>query len=648
MPGFLRFWPYLLLILAGLILYGNTINHGYNIDDEYVVEQNPVLEKGWRGIGEIFTSRYVRTSGNLGELNFDYRPMVKFSFALEFLLLGKDPKISHIINLLLYIITAFCLYNLLRLLLKDWHFSLPLLITILFMVHPTHTEVVSSLKNRDEILSFLGAVVAWIFLIRYARTQNTKLLIFALLAYLFAYLSKSSAVVFLAVYPLSLYFFTDLRSKNLIWISGVVILVAIIAQFGPRLYLPDPIREIDFIENPLFMESSFFKRIATVAVIMLFYLRMLFVPYPMLYYYGYDTIPVAGFDNPWVLLSLAIHTGLLIVAVKGLRSKSLWSFVILFYFITLAPYSNLFTTVPGIVAIRFMYAASLAYAIAVVYGLYRLFKVDFQSKQLPLARITGPLLVVLIMAIPYTVHTHYRNRAWKNLDSLYHTDVPRLSRSAKVNAQYAGFIMNRLYKTPNFTLDDPALNFRTNKMIGHFKKAIDIYPDYFIALNNLGTVYMRLKHNPDSAVFFLNRAAEVLPDNETAFINLGSLYRDQGDYHKAIKTFEKVLEINPSRLRAMAEIAFLNNLIGNHEKAQQVNDQLLGIDPGSELPFLYRGNYYMRQGNMELAVHFWQLAVERRIHVPTCIRLAEYFAGKRDFDRANYYYNLAQQGRVEQ
>lgn len=647
LPRIFRFWPYILFIIAGFVLYGPTINFDYNVDDEIVTDNNPVLESGWKGIGEIFTSRYVQTTGNIGELSFDYRPMVKLSFALEYLLLGKDPRISHFINVLLYIFTAFVVYKLLRRLLKDWHFSLPLLATLLFMVHPTHTEVVSSLKNRDEMLSFLGAIVAWYYLLRYADTYRLKYIVIALITYIFAYLSKSSAVVFMAVYPLSLYFFSNMRGRKLLWVSGIIVLVVAIAQFGPKLFLPDPIRDMSFVENPLLLESNIFRHLATAAIAMLFYLRMMFVPYPMLYYYGFDMIPITGFGNPWVWLSVILHAGLLIVAIRGLRNKSLWSFIILFYFIALAPYSNALTPAPGIVAIRFMYVASLAYSLAVVYGLYMLFKVDYTAVKLPFRRLAGPLIVLLIFFAVYTVHTNLRNRAWKNIDSLYTTDIPRLSRSAKANTQYADFIMNRLYTTPNFTLEDPVLNYRTNQMINHYKKAIDLYPDYFMALNNLGTVYMRFKQDYDSAAYFLNRATKVLPDNETAFINLGSMYRNQGKYDQALESFKKVLEINPSRLRAMGEIAFLHNMMGNHEEAQRVNDELLRIDPGSELPFLYRGNYYMHQGNIDLAVHFWQLAVEKRIHVPTCIRLAEYYAERRDFEKANYFYFLARQGRVE-
>jgi len=644
---YLKYWPFLLFIVAGLLLYGNIYNHDYNIDDEYVVIQNPVLEKGLKGIGEIFTSRYASASGNLGELYFDYRPVVKLSFALEFLLFGRNPQTSNVVNILLYIITAFCLYRLLRLMLPNLHYSFSVLATLLFMVHPTHTEVVASLKNRDEMLSFLFVIIAWFYVIKYGRGGKILHLVYAAAIYLLAYLSKSSALVFLAVFPLSLYFFTEMRGKKLLWVGALIAFIALAAQFGPRLFLPDPIRDFDFVENPLYGETGIFKRVATSATIMLFYLRMLFVPYPMLYYYGFDTIPVVGFANLWVWLSVLLHVAMLVVAVKGFMKRSIWSFIILFYFITLSIYSNLLNPVPGIVAVRFLYATSLAYAMAVVLLLYTLFRTDLKMANIPIRKLIGPAAIVVLLSIPYVIHTHLRNRAWKNIDSLYRTDVPRLPRSAKANAQYAGFIMNRLYTTPNFSLSDPALNFRTNQTIEHFKKAIDIYPDYFIAHNNLGTVYLRLKRDADSAAYHLKRAIQIAPHYTPPYISLGSLYRDQGNYELALQQFKKVIEIDPTRLRAMAEIAYIYNLMGEHDKAKQVNDELLEIDPNSELPFLYRGNYFNQQGNTELAVHFWQLAMEKRVHVATAIKLAEHYAGLRQFDRANHYYGLARQAQGE-
>ena len=50
--------------------------------------------------------------------------------------------------------------QLLRRLLKNYHIFFPFLTVMLFLAHPLHTEVVASLKNREEILSFLGVLLA--------------------------------------------------------------------------------------------------------------------------------------------------------------------------------------------------------------------------------------------------------------------------------------------------------------------------------------------------------------------------------------------------------------------------------------------------------------------------------------------------------
>jgi hypothetical protein len=74
-------------------------------------------------------------------------------------LFGQNPHISHFINILLYIITIWLIYRLFQILFGHLHPLFPLIACLLFLAHPTHTEVVTSLKNRDELLSFLLSLV---------------------------------------------------------------------------------------------------------------------------------------------------------------------------------------------------------------------------------------------------------------------------------------------------------------------------------------------------------------------------------------------------------------------------------------------------------------------------------------------------------
>ena len=53
-----HFKEYLILIALSFLLYGLSINNGFNIDDDYVYENHELVQKGIKGIPEIFSSRY--------------------------------------------------------------------------------------------------------------------------------------------------------------------------------------------------------------------------------------------------------------------------------------------------------------------------------------------------------------------------------------------------------------------------------------------------------------------------------------------------------------------------------------------------------------------------------------------------------------
>jgi tetratricopeptide (TPR) repeat protein len=203
-------WHYLLfIVILAFALYGNTIQNGYSIDDDFVTtEKNQLVKKGIRGIPEIFATRYSEGQGQ----TYGYRPVVKISFAIEYELFGLNPHISHLINILLYALTGIFLFLLLKKILKKYNPLLPFIITILFIAHPIHTEVVASLKNRDEILSFLGSIIALYLFIKYTETNKIINIFLGVFFYIIALLSKLSTITFLAVIPLTIYYFTNIPS----------------------------------------------------------------------------------------------------------------------------------------------------------------------------------------------------------------------------------------------------------------------------------------------------------------------------------------------------------------------------------------------------------------------------------------------------
>ena len=186
-------------------MYANTISNDYNLDDEFVTNKNPQIAKGITAIPEIITSFYQERQG----FTYGYRPLVKLSYAIEYSLFGWNPHASHAINALLYSLLIIIVFAVSKLLFKKQKVIFSALCTILFLVHPSHTEVVASLKNRDELLAALFGFAALYFFLRSATKHRKRNLILGASMLLLALLSKLSSLPFVALIPLSLFFVDD-------------------------------------------------------------------------------------------------------------------------------------------------------------------------------------------------------------------------------------------------------------------------------------------------------------------------------------------------------------------------------------------------------------------------------------------------------
>lgn len=148
----LKFLGWILAIVT-FILYTQTIGYGFVLDDAAVIEKNKFVQQGFGGIGDIFSTFYWQgyTTINDGI----YRPLSLFMFAVEWQILPNQPILHHTINVLLYSLSIALLFKLLKYYFSSYSIWVSFFITLLFAVHPIHTEVVTNIKSRDEILCFL-------------------------------------------------------------------------------------------------------------------------------------------------------------------------------------------------------------------------------------------------------------------------------------------------------------------------------------------------------------------------------------------------------------------------------------------------------------------------------------------------------------
>ena len=414
------------------------------------------------------------------------------------------------------------------------------------------------------------------------------------------------------------------------------------AYFIPRLFLPKAIYVSNFIENPLFENKSLWVRTGAAAMTLFFYLKILIFPHPLLYYYGFNMIPVDGWGHILALISFIVHFGIFIYALIKLREKHILSFAILYYFIAISMFTNIAAPVAGIVGERFAFNASLGFIIALVYFIFIAFSTEPRSLTIEFSERAKILVVIGLLLIPCTAMTIKRNRDWRNLYDLYSADTPYLANSFKANVEYAEFLTGIVYKYPNYQ-QNGVVNERLQQLIvSHFRDALKIYPDDYNTLNELSTVYINLTPKPDSAIVFLKRAIALKPELQPAWVNLAMAYHKVNKIDSALACYEKVLQINPKELIAVFKMVDLYFEKGEIAKAMKINDDLMKKYPNLDVPYFSDGYYFLTVGDTTTAIKYWEQAAQRNPGYEVCTNLGYLFKTKGDVEKSRYYYHLAE------
>lgn len=212
----------LVMGLFAFALYANTIGNDYAMDDELVTRNHPLTSKGVSAIPDIFTSYYF--DNNIGNY-YEYRPIVLTSFAIEHTIFGDNPHVSHSINTLLYGILCMVLFFAIRAFKPDVNYLFPALATMIFAAHPLHTEVVASIKNRDEMFSFLFGISSMLWALKYARQGKFKDYLLFLLFIVLSVMSKRSVLSYTVIIPLAACWFSQASVIRLITLSFPLMLL---------------------------------------------------------------------------------------------------------------------------------------------------------------------------------------------------------------------------------------------------------------------------------------------------------------------------------------------------------------------------------------------------------------------------------------
>ncbi|MBS1637135.1 MAG: hypothetical protein JST26_14550 [Bacteroidetes bacterium] len=591
----------LLILVLVFLIYGNTIRHEYALDDNYVTVTSPDairqsrVSKGIQGIPRILKTHYVE----MDQQRFDYRPLVLVSFALEYEFFGSNPHISHFINVLLYALTCMLLFRLLYRLFATYHILFPFLATLLFVVHPIHSEVVASIKNRDEILSFLFGVSSLGCVLRSLEKKTWLYMTLAALFLFLALLSKATGGLFLIVLPLILYFFTSLKWKRILFIflfMCMALLCQRLMKFG-LVNADSTMREFAFFENPLFYEKGVGIRLLFVLGTLTYYLRLMIFPYPLSCYYGYNTVPGTHEITPGVILAVIIFLLIVFYAFRQFLQKTPLSFGLILFLIGLAAFSNMVRLMPGIVADRFVYFASWGECIAGAFLILKLFKIDPKTQKPGFRNIsTSFWLGCISLILVFSGITMSRNSDWKDELTLFRNDIKHFD--ASCNLHY--ILANHLYNDITRTTDNAAKGRLLEEARGHYKKAAQLmaegvknYPADHTTLNNLGTIYVDVLNDPAAAAPFFKQALKTDADNKITQYNYAYCFERLNFPDSAMLYYEQYVKNGTDYLPVYIRLRELYIAKKLYSKAVVSDLKALGKSPSDPGLHINLGNSYM-------------------------------------------------------
>lgn len=564
-------------------LYANTLFNQFTLDDGMVLGENQFVMKGITGIPDILThDSFYGSIGDTKNLTGGrYRPFSLISFAIEVSFFGKNPFIHHLINVLLYALTAIVLLNFLDKFIFTKQQIAAFITTLLFVIHPIHTEVVANIKSRDEIFSLLFLLLTLNYLLRYLKeSRRVAHFYLAMLFYLFALLSKENGLIFIVMIPLTIFCFTDRKFRQIIFPSLPFIAMAVAYVLVRFALLGTRNNEVgEVMDNPYVLATDA-QKYATVLFVFLKYLLLLFFPHPLTYDYSYHQIPYRDFGDPAVLLSLLIYLFAGVYALIRLRKKDIFSWCIFFFFGTLFIVSNVFVNVGAPMAERFLYQASVPFLIAIVELAGRILLLFKIPKAVSLTGLSI-LLTVILIAGSYATIT--RNADWKSDETLFLHDVKISSNSARANT-YAGVALIRLSDERK---DSSEKKIHAMKSLDYFRKAQVIKPDYIPTLINMGVAYSRLD-SIDAAETAWNKLRSIEPDNSNLkqydeFLFQSFYFRglDEGrqkNFFASVIDLEKAVKYKPYDANAWYNLGGAYFSVKNFARARMAWEKALQID----------------------------------------------------------------------
>lgn len=491
-----------ILVVITFAAYGNSLQGDFVWDDTFLVRDNLDL-KNLASLPRVLARPF-----QLDEYHSTpfYRPLTMVSFFLDYRLWGKNPLGYHLTNLLLHLLAALLFYRLGKRLLPE---IAAMAAAFVFALHPIHTESVTFISGRTDILCAVFYLAA--ILLHLASKRPVLCRVLAVASFTAALLAKEMAVTL----PLMLLLIDwwILREKISPRLLGRYLPHAVVV--GAYFVLRKAAFDGAMLDLPT--QDALILAIKVAPLLIMKYLWVFLWPWTLNSYYILDTSQAStGYlvVGAW-FGTLGVITALVICRLRTITPAI--SYPVLWFLVTLLPVLNFVHKGNVPMAERFAYIPSMGLA----WALGLLIAKGLADHGRALKNITAALLAGLVVF--YGVRTHARNIDWKDDYALYSSMVQTSPRS-----DVAHFNLGCIYRDRR---DYEAAH-------RHWREAVTINQRHAGAHNNLGALY-HMSDQLDLALVAYFRALEIKPDHPFTWFNIGKIYEARGQHAEAARYYEQ-------------------------------------------------------------------------------------------------------------
>lgn len=591
-----RFIPHLetlkypFVFFFALAVYINTLSHGFVFDDKHFIVDNTFIQD-WKNLFHIHG--YLHHTWHDLDVN---RPVMVASLILDFSIWKLNPIGYHLTNIIIHAANTVAILYLLKLLLLNSEISI--FISLIFAVHPVHVQAVNAINFREDLLVTFFCLLSLIF---FVTGRNKVDFLFSLFFYLFALLSKETALI-LPVICLLYQRVWKKRVPGWVYIGfGIELMSYLLFLFYAK-HLSGGIS--------VFYEESLFERFYAALAVFFHYLWLHIFPFGLTADYDESSFMVFTIKN---FYSALIVVCLIILVIHRISSKpSPKLFYLAWFFITLIPVSNI-VPILNCAAERYLYLPSIGFITLMFISIK-----DFCGNKIKQFN----LLIVVFIGL-LSILTVKGNMIWKDEYRLWSDTIAKAPKNANAHFQMGSFFAHEGLFDKAYSEYQSALMYAPNnaffissvhnslgllykrsgqykKAYGEYQTAVNLDPKNYQAHFNLGLYYVEnLQY--DKAATELEAAMKLNPDDDKALYYLGRAYEGINWHDKAYFAYEKSLELNPRNAEIYFALGELLNKDSNITASITMFKKGLIITPNNVWAHSFLGDLYRKMGNEEMA-----------------------------------------------